>query len=149
SDLAMLLYGQFNVFRREEARSILERAHAALRPGGQLLLEPQDFDGVKREGQAGSSWFASPGGLFSEGPHLVLEEAFWDESERAATTRLHVVDAATAAVTRYALSSAAYTDGELAWLLDECGFTGARFHGPLAGVESPEYQFFALSATRV
>ena len=40
-DAALLIYGQLNVFRRDEARSILLRAAAALRPGGLLVLEPQ------------------------------------------------------------------------------------------------------------
>ena len=37
-DLVMLLFGQLNVFRREEARDLLARAYRALRPGGLLML---------------------------------------------------------------------------------------------------------------
>ncbi|MBN1642658.1 MAG: methyltransferase domain-containing protein, partial [Anaerolineae bacterium] len=39
-DLAMLLYGEFNVFRPKDARCILGKAWAALSAEGLLLLEP-------------------------------------------------------------------------------------------------------------
>jgi 2-polyprenyl-3-methyl-5-hydroxy-6-metoxy-1,4-benzoquinol methylase len=38
--LVMMIFGRFNVFQRDEARGILERALEALVPGGHLLLEP-------------------------------------------------------------------------------------------------------------
>ena len=45
-DLVMLLYGQFNVFQRQEATDIVHRATQALNPGGTLLSEPQTYDHV-------------------------------------------------------------------------------------------------------
>ena len=106
-DLAMLVYGQFNVFRPDEARDILVRAWGALRPGGTLLLEPHTWDAVRNTaGQPG--WSAAAAGLFAAEPHLLLHEAFWDEGRAASTERFYVIDAATGDVTRYALSMQAY-----------------------------------------
>ena len=78
--LVMINNGQFNVFRRDDARTILEKARASLSPDGLLLLEPQKFATVKSTGQSGTSWYScgEGGGLFSASPHLCLQESFWD-----------------------------------------------------------------------
>ena len=121
-ELALLLYGQINVFRREHARDILERAHAALRSGGRLVLEPQSAAAVRGAGRS-TSWYSSTGGLFSPRPHLVLCEHFFDDATRTTTERWHVIDVASGAVTRYAQSSVAYDPVELSGLLRDVGFT--------------------------
>ncbi len=117
SDLIMMLYGQINVFRRAAAADIVARALAALRPGGRLLLEAQTADHVSRIGQRPPTWETHPTGLFSPQPHILLTESFWDEEARTATERFYVVDIATAALTRHAMSTAAYTEREYVELL--------------------------------
>jgi SAM-dependent methyltransferase len=143
-DLAMLLYGQFNVFRQEEARAILREARAALRPGGWLLLEPQTLASARAEGLGEPTWFSSRGGLFSERPHLLFEEHAWDEDGRVVTTRFYVVDAKDASVTRHAMSTQAYEDEDLVHLLTECGFHEVRRYPSLASLEAEGYSFFAM-----
>ena len=49
-------------------------------------------------------------GLFSDDPHLVLEESAWNEDTRTSTTRWWVVDAKTARVERHAQTVQAYDD---------------------------------------
>jgi len=120
--LAMLIFGEFNVFRPAEAEEILRRAAAALVPGGWIVLEPQTDEVVRATGRRGPSWSASGGGLFSERPHLCLEENAWDEQLRVATTRYYIIDAATAAVTRHAASVQAYEPEQLEALLTRHGF---------------------------
>ena len=134
--LAMMLFGQLNVFRRGDARSILGKALAALRPGGHLLLEPQRFETVERGGRAGSSWYScgAGGGLFSERPHLCLSESFWDPIERQATERFYILGAETSTVTRHAITNEAYTDEEFRRLFAEIGFTDIRLYPSLTGV---------------
>jgi len=134
-DLAMLIYGQFNVFPRPVAIEILNRVFAALVPGGRLLLELQSADQIEAGGQAGPTWYATAAGLFSDRPHLVLQENFWDEAERASTSRFMVVDAATGAVSSYALSNEAYTDPELDEVLRGGGFEGVMWVPSLTGRE--------------
>jgi SAM-dependent methyltransferase len=138
--LAMMLFGQFNVFRRDDARRILERAYAALAPGGRLLLEPQRFAAVERDGRAGRSWYAcgEGGGLFSHRPHLCLVENFWDSQRQAATQRFFILDAHTGAVTRHALTTEAYSDHHYRELLTQAGFTAVRFYPSLTGVAVQE-----------
>lgn len=138
--LVMMLYGQLNVFRRSEAQAIVKKALSALAPGGLLLLEPQRFATVERNGRAGSSWYTcgQGGGLFSDRPHLCLSEHFWDARSRSATQRFFIVDADTHTVTRHALTNEAYTDDQFRELLTHAGFTDLRFFPSLVGVEVDE-----------
>jgi len=39
-DLAMLVFGEFNVFTRDDAEQLLVKTYKALKPGGHVLLEP-------------------------------------------------------------------------------------------------------------
>ena len=135
--LVMMIYGQFNVFRREEATAILGKARAALSPGGVLLLEPQRFATVEKTGRSGTSWYScgDGGGLFSDTPHLCLQECFWDADARAATQRFFIVDCATGEVTRHALTTEAYSEEELREGLSAAGFVDVRVFPSLVGVE--------------
>jgi SAM-dependent methyltransferase len=147
--LAMLIYGEFNTFRPSDARHILRKAHDALSGGGILLLEPSTFAAVQAEGERGPSWTAEASGLFADRPHLCLTENFWDPERRTTTTRFFIVDAATGDVTRHASSSQAYTDGQLAALLAECGFAEITFYPSLTGtVDETQSDFFALVARK-
>jgi SAM-dependent methyltransferase len=131
--LAMLIYGELNVFRPQDARTILRKAHGALAEGGQLLLEPHTFATVQAIGEEGASWYSSQGGLFSDRPHLCLQESHWDGVTQTATVRYFVVDGRTGDVTRYAQSFQAYSDDELWSVLAECGFGEPRVYPSLAG----------------
>lgn len=135
--LAMLIYGQLNVFQRGEARSILTRAHGALRPGGYLLLEPHTPEAVEADGNLGTRWFSTASGLFADRPHLCLEEHFWDGEKRTSTTRFYIVDAATGTVEQHAMSMEAYTQDEYRDLLRDCGFGEATVYPSLGGTEDP------------
>ena len=133
--LVMLIYGEFNVFKPSDAREILQKANRALVSNGLLLLEPQTFASIKKAGRQGNSWYFSKGGLFSEKPHLCLEQRFWDANSTTATTRFFIIDASTGDVTRYALSAQAYTDAQYHSLLAECGFEDVKFFPSLTGTE--------------
>lgn len=135
--LVMMIFGQFNVFRRDDAKGILAKAFAALAPGGHLVLEPQKFATVEKTGKAGSSWYScgEGGGLFSERPHLCLTESFWDLEAQAATQRYFIVDSEAGQVTRYAMTNEAYTDEQFRDVLIQAGFGDVRFFPSLVGVE--------------
>ena len=132
-DLAMLIFGEFNVFTEADARLLLGRTHQALRSGGRLLLEPQTYDIIEKEGNRSASWHTQSGGLFSPRPHLWLEEHFWHAGGHAATTRYFIIDAATGAVERYASTTQAYTDADLDRLLSDAGFSEIQRFPSLAG----------------
>ena len=137
-DLVMMIFGQLNVFPRDRATEILHKAYAALEPGGRLLLEHQAAEQIQKGGEAGPSWYSAPSGLFSDGPHLVLQESFWDEEAAASTSRFMVIDAATGVTSSYALSNEAYADDELDDLLRSVGFGEVRRFPSLRGTEATE-----------
>lgn len=133
--LVMLIFGEFNVFKSADASKILKKAYQSLLPGGFLLLEPHTFDAVFRLGNQPSSWYSAGKGLFSERPHIVLQENFWDSTSRTAFQRFYVIDIATCEVTRHSSCNQAYSNEDYHALLAECGFENIEFRSSLA-----EYQ---------
>jgi SAM-dependent methyltransferase len=132
-DLVMFIFGEFNVFKSADARSILQKAYQALRPGGWLLLEPHTFTAVESLGKVGNSWYTTSGGLFSECAHFCLTENFWDAERAIATERYFIIDASTGDVMRYASSMQAYADEQYRALLTTCGYHDVRFYPSLKG----------------
>jgi 2-polyprenyl-3-methyl-5-hydroxy-6-metoxy-1,4-benzoquinol methylase len=148
-DLVMQIYGELNVFRPDDARTILTKGHAALKPGGTVLLEAHTREVVRRIGAEGRRWSSSSGGLFSAEPHLTLEESLWDEATQTATTRYYIVDADSGAVTRYAQSFQAYTEAGYRDLLARCGLCAVMVHPSLLGIaDASEPDFIVLQARR-
>lgn len=133
--LVMLIFGEFNVFRRTSAKSILDKANRALVENGILLLEPHSFSTVKEIGQQPSTWYSTWSRLFSDKPHLCLEENFWDSVNKIATHRYFIIDASTGNVTRHAASYQAYTNQQYRSLLAECGFEDVDFYKSLGGAK--------------
>jgi len=131
--LVMMLWGQFNVFRRSDAEAMLVRAREALADDGLLLLEPQTYQHVSSAGESPPTWQAASAGLFSDRPHLLLGEQFWDADSRTATHRYYVIDAATGEVTPHAMSTEAHTEGEYESALVAAGFGEVRFLPSLTG----------------
>jgi SAM-dependent methyltransferase len=149
-DFAMLIYGEFNVFRPADASLILQKIQRALKPGGLLLLEPQDLESLQRARQNPPVWRAYRQGLFSDRPHLYLTENFWDARTSTVTTRYWVVDAASGEVTRYASTAQGYTDADLEGLLIRSGFGDVRFYPALAPQSGQSRQeFFGVTAVRL
>ena len=137
-DLVMMIFGQLNVFPRGRAAEIVSKAHAALEPGGRLVLEVQAAEKIRQGGEAAPSWYSAPTGLFSDEPHLVLQENFWDAGARASTTRFMVIDAETGAVSSHALSNEAYGDEELDRALRSAGFGEVQRFPSLRGTPAAE-----------
>jgi SAM-dependent methyltransferase len=131
--LAMLIYGELNIFRPAHAVDILRKILAALLPGGLLLLEPHTLAVVQRIGEANSSWFSAHSGLFSDRPHLGLTETSWHADSQTTTVRHFVVDAATGNVSLHAQTFQAYSDRAYRDLLASCGFDTIEFYASLEG----------------
>jgi hypothetical protein len=148
-DLVLLIYGQINVFTRPDARDILHRAYAALAPGGTPLLEPQTPAAVRASGDSTSDWTAAERGLFTNRPHVLLHERFWEESSRTATERWYVIDAETEDVECYAMSVCSYDGDELASVLTSIGFERIVTHPSLTGdTATATPGLFVLEASR-
>jgi SAM-dependent methyltransferase len=148
-DTAMLIFGEFNVFRPTDIRKILTKTHAALKPGGVLILEPHTFEAIEGIGYKPTSWFTSEQGLFSPQSHLVLTENFWDEDQNTATIRHFVVETETGNVIRYAQSMQAYDQQAYQAILEEIGFGDIRIYPSLKGTPDPEQEgLIAITAVK-
>jgi SAM-dependent methyltransferase len=132
-DLAMLLYGEFNIFSPTDGQTLLNKAWQALRPRGWLALEPQSLEAVQQQGEAASSWYTARSGLFSTRPYLALEESAWHPDRQAAALRYVVIDAATAEVSLYSTGVQGYRPDQLRSLLEQTGFTEVTFYPSLVG----------------
>jgi SAM-dependent methyltransferase len=148
-DLAMFVFGESNVFRPAELQSILSEAHAALNDGGRILLEVHPLEVVQRLGHQRATWYSLSQGLFSDQPHLVLFESFWDEAQRVAIERFYIVDAETAEVTAHASSMQAYTDEQYRYALQIAGFMDITFYPSLIGTpDERQPDLFAIVASK-
>lgn len=151
--LVMLIYGEFNVFRRSEAETIVRKAHDALTAGGFLLLEPHTFEGVRELGRAGRTWYSAESGLFSPEPHLCLEEGFWNADQQVAIQRYYVIEADSGSdkVTRYSASVQAYDEAGYREMLENSGFTDVAFYPSLTGTgreDANQSQLMAVIARK-
>jgi SAM-dependent methyltransferase len=122
-DLAMILYGELNVFSPEEASSILKKVRTSLSPQGRLMIEIQTPDAVQRMGGSEPSEQESESGLFSDYPHRCLTENQWLPEEQVAIQTFTVTEASDGQRRVYRSTTKAWSDDELVGLLTEAGFT--------------------------
>ena len=130
-DLAMMVYGEFNVFSSNECRKILKKTFEALSPGGKLLLEAHTFDAVERIGRTPNNWYKSgPGllGLFSDDPYICLTENQWLEKQQTALQQFHILDAAQGTLKSYRSTTKAWTQEQYRQLLAEADFAHVTIH---------------------
>ncbi len=128
-DLVTLIYGECNAFAPEDAERIVDKAYAALKPGGKLLLEVHQAEFIYRIGHEPPSWYTAEKGLFSDKPYLCLTEAKY-EGDHAIT--FHYVYAADSSeMQQYANMLQGYTDDEYRRLLG--AFKQVLFYPSLTG----------------
>ena len=117
-DLVMFIFGEFNVFSPEDARSVLKRTCSALKPGGLLVLEVITYDAVYESGIQPATWYSAENDLLADDPHLCLMESFWDEAKAVALERFYIIDVASSEVTGYSIRTQGYTDEQLDEMLE-------------------------------
>ena len=148
-DLVMLIFGELNVFRPQDAALILHKACEALTRGGQMLLEVSTLESVRRMGQAAPTWWAAENGLFADTPHIVLKESEWDERAAVATERFYVVTADDCAVIRYAATTQAYTQTQYSEMVRRAGFRDPVFFMSFADEpDAPPDDLFVILTDR-
>lgn len=145
--LVMMVHGELNVFRPQDIETILSRSMQALKAGGQLLAEVHTLAAVQALGEHSRNWYSSSGGLFSDQPHLVLEEAFWDEEEQVSTQRYYILDIESGDIKRYAASNQGYSEDGYKRLFENIGYNDVAVHPSLTGqpakIESPYFVIVA------
>jgi SAM-dependent methyltransferase len=138
--LVLYIFGALNIVPTADALSVLQKAHAALVPGGQIVIEASTLDAVDQIGNQPSMWYTAEAGLFCDVPHLCLMETFWDEDTTTATERFYIVESASGQVTHHAASTVGYTDEQLTEMLMQAGFENICFYPSLTGKEEAESQ---------
>ena len=143
-DLVMLIYGEFNTFRKPDALNILIKACKALKDDGRLLIELNSYSCLHSFGLTASNWHAAPEGLFSNHPYLFLEESFWNDELQAATRRMYVIDVASGEVQQIADNHQAYVEEDLRFMAKECGFSKVEFHENWPGLSGASDEYLLM-----
>ncbi len=121
-DLAMILFGELNVFSPAEAAAILRQVKASLSPGGRLIIELQTPEAVEHVGRGEPSEQQSESGLFSDRPHRCLTKNRWLPDEKVAIQTFSIIEAAGGPTREYRSTNKAWPDDELIRLLTDAGF---------------------------
>lgn len=144
----LYIFGALNIVRTADVQSILQKIHAALAPGGQVIIEASTLDAVDQIGNQPAMWYTAEAGLFCDEPHLCLMETFWDEDSTTATERFYIVESASGRVTHHAASTVGYSDEQLTALLAQAGFENICFYPSLTGKEEAESQEMVVVIAR-
>ncbi|HBT97503.1 MAG TPA: class I SAM-dependent methyltransferase [Desulfobulbaceae bacterium] len=146
-DCILMTFGEINVFTRQDAVGIVKNCAGMLAEDGLLILEAHTYEAVRASGETASSWQRQAGGLFSDKPHLCLQENSWNASEATALSRYFIVDAASANVCQYASFMQAYTLAEYRDMLQSAGLTFQKILGadawPTGDIFQGKLQVFA------
>ncbi len=118
-DVALMLFGEINVFRPEVAKNILRKCRKAAKT---LVVEYQHAEGLLSADLPGRRWEAHDSGLFSLDPHLLLTETNLDENTMSLTTRFIVVDLQSSSARFISQTDMIYRDDEWEQILHECGW---------------------------
>jgi len=120
-DLAMVLYGELNVFAPEEAALILHKSHASLAPGGLLIVEIQTRNAVEQLGRTEASEYSCESGLFSDQPHHCRTENQWRDDHQVAVQVFTVTETDAENTQTYRSTTKAWSDDDLLTLFAEAG----------------------------
>jgi SAM-dependent methyltransferase len=126
-DLAVFIFGEFNVFHPKDALDILVKTHAALNCNGKILFEVHHLEAVMEIGQREASWSSPLSGLFAPDPHLMLYESFWLSEHSTTVERYFVVETETGKITLHSSTMQGYTEAEIRDLFAEAGFKKISF----------------------
>jgi SAM-dependent methyltransferase len=132
-DLAMVLYGEMNVFSPIEAAAIARAAYASLRSGGRLIVEMQTPEVVECVGRSGTFEQHRQRGVFSDHPHHLRIENEWLEDQETAVQTFYVSDAASGETQVYHSTTKAWPASELRKLLTDAGFRTAASYDEWPG----------------
>ena len=124
-DLAMILYGELNVFSPAEALAILRKVQACLGEQGTLIVEMQTPEAVERVGRGGPSEQQSESGLFSDRPHHCWTESEWLPEQQVAVQTFYVTEASGGQAQEFRSTTKAWRDDDLIGLLADAGFDEA------------------------
>lgn len=121
-DLAMILYGELNVFSPAEAMALLRKVRDSLAAHGRLILEIQMPEAIERTGRADPSEQQCESGLFSDHPHTCRTESRWLPDQRTAVQTFQITETNAEQTQEYRNTTQAWPEGDLIELLETAGF---------------------------
>ncbi len=121
-DLAMVLFGEINVFSPAECRALLAKARDSLVAGGRLLVELQKADVVRDVGHAADYAYETESGLFCDTPHHCRTENHWLEDHDVALQVFRVTERGSGAQREYRSTTQAWPADRFRGLLTDVGF---------------------------
>lgn len=130
-DLVTLIYCDFGVLSTPNRARLLQKIHAALRPGGLLLFDvftPAQYAGKRTEYK---SWEYAEEGFFCAQPHIHLEAQYCYENEKTFCSQ-HIVMTEDA-VKSIHIWEHVFTKNELERDLECAGFTLRGLYGNVCG----------------
>lgn len=130
-DLVLCVFGELNTFPVEDVRDVLDIASGAVSRGGRIVIEVSTRAGVAGKAGRPVSWYTAAGGLFADGPHVVLREGGWFEDEQATVERWWVMDEFTTRPRMF--GSTTWFHYQLAEAIHEAGFVIDGRFGELTG----------------
>ena len=143
----LLIFGDYCTFNPQDRRRLLNNVHRALRPGGHFVLDVstrhhRTVAGVR------NGWYASQGGFWRPGPHLVLEHGF-DYPQEAIWLDQYIVIEETGGMTLYRNWFQDYDPEAITAELSSGGFTVQSYWADLAGTPyHEESEWIGLAAKK-
>jgi SAM-dependent methyltransferase len=143
-DLVMLVYGELNAFSPADVKTILDKAHGALKSGGKLLLEVSYAAAIELHARQAPGWYAAESGLFSDKPHLCLQESHFGSG--CQVTNFYILEEGCEEIQTYTVMHQVYTDDEYRQMLQ--AFERTVFYPSLTGKDEEDGDFFCIVATK-
>lgn len=119
-DAVLFIYGQLAVFKKSESAQLLTKVAAALKPGGQLIVELLNQERVDKT--SSNWWFTDNTGLWGDGPFLHLGERFWDEEAQLSYERFYILHLETGQYNEVHLCDQTYAIPTMQALMQQAGF---------------------------
>ena len=140
----MMVYGEFNAFSPDDDQTIIDRAYAALKPGGTLLLEINHGWIFGSPEETTTGWFAAERSVFAGCPHVCLQETCFEGS--CHITNHYVIEEDSGEVQTYTSMHQVYTDDDCRTMLK--AFDPLTFYPSLRGEAGKDDHLFAVTAVK-
>ncbi len=130
-DLVMMIYCDFGVLSGVEARLLLDKVYAALKPGGCFIFDvftPERYRGK----QLKTNWSVQEGGFWRPGSHLCLYQEFDYPAERVFLDQYIIVEP-NERIAVYRNWNRYYTPAAITALAAPVGFRVKELFGDVAG----------------
>lgn len=133
-DLIVMIYCDFGVLPNEDARNLLKRVYAALKPGGRFLFDTFTPAKLATYRDDERSWERQESGFFRPIPYLSLFSRHIYEDAQAYVEQFVVMDEEER-IEVYRNWNQCYSPETIKPLMEEAGFGELFFAGDVAGKE--------------